>query len=58
MDSDYRSLAIKERIKRKRSRANQDSQRATALRDAHSFKEQFDEEAEHSLFRHLFPADD
>lgn len=34
------------------------AQRAIALRDAHSFKEQFDEEAKHAMFRHLFPADD
>lgn len=33
------------------------AQRAIALRDAHSFKDQFDEEAKHALFRHLFPVD-
>lgn len=34
------------------------AQRAIALREAHNFKDQFDEEAKHALFRHLFPADD
>lgn len=33
------------------------AQRAIALRDAHNFKDQFDEEAKHALFRHLFPVD-